>query len=46
MIEDLFFIEKHAYRDSPVHRLDARVKILVTFAAIIAIVAVPHSTAV
>jgi len=46
MIEDLFFIEKHAYRDSPVHRLDARVKILVTFAAIIAIVAVPYSTAV
>jgi cobalt/nickel transport system permease protein len=46
MIEDLFFIEKHAYRDSPVHRLDARVKLLVTFAAIIAIIAVPYSTAV
>lgn len=43
MIEDLFFLEKQAYRDSPLHRLDARVKILVTFAVIIAIVAVPYS---
>jgi cobalt/nickel transport system permease protein len=46
MIEDLFFIEKHAYRKSPVHRMDARVKILVAFAAIIAMVAVPYSPAV
>jgi len=42
MIEDLFFIEKHTYRESPVHRLDARVKILVAFAAIIAMVAMPY----
>jgi cobalt/nickel transport system permease protein len=46
MIEDLFFLERQAYRDSFVHRLDARVKILACFAAIIAIVAVPYSTAV
>jgi len=43
MIEDLFFLEREAYRDSFIHRLDARVKILVTFAVIIAIVAVPYS---
>ncbi len=46
MIEDLFLIEKHAYRDSLVHRLDARVKILLTLAAVIAIVAVPYTTVV
>ncbi|MGD0534426.1 MAG: cobalt ECF transporter T component CbiQ [Methanoregula sp.] len=43
MIEELFQIEKHAYKDSCIHRLDARVKILLAFAAIIAIVAVPYS---
>jgi cobalt/nickel transport system permease protein len=46
MIEDLFFLERQAYRDSVLHRLDARVKILAFFAVIIAIVAVPYSTAV
>ena len=44
MIEDLFFLEKQAYQKSPVHSLDARVKIIIAFAAIIAIVAVPYST--
>jgi cobalt/nickel transport system permease protein len=44
MIEDLFLIEKHTYRDSFIHRLDARVKIIIAFAAIIAIVSVPYST--
>ncbi|HPW10449.1 MAG TPA: cobalt ECF transporter T component CbiQ, partial [Methanoregulaceae archaeon] len=44
MIEDLFFLEKQAYKKSPVHALDARVKIIIAFAAIIAIVAVPYST--
>jgi cobalt/nickel transport system permease protein len=44
MIEELFFIEKQAYHDSFLHRLDARVKIILAFAAIIAIVAVPYST--
>lgn len=43
MIEELFFIEKQAYHDSFMHRLDARVKIILAFAAIIAIVAVPYS---
>ena len=43
MIEDLFFLEQQAYRDSFLHRLDTRVKILVSFAVIIAIVAVPYS---
>ncbi|MGB9175826.1 MAG: cobalt ECF transporter T component CbiQ [Methanoregula sp.] len=43
MIEELFYIEKSAYRDSFVHQLDARVKILGMFAIIIAIVAVPYS---
>ena len=46
MIDDLFFIEKQAYRQSPLHRLDARVKILAAFTAIIAMVAVPYSPAV
>jgi cobalt/nickel transport system permease protein len=44
MIEELFLIEKHTYRDSFMHRLDARVKIVIAFAAIIAIVSVPYST--
>jgi len=44
MIEELFQIEKHAYKDSFVHRLDARVKILLAFAVIIAIVSIPYST--
>jgi cobalt/nickel transport system permease protein len=44
MIEDLFFIEKQAYHNSYLHRLDARVKIILAFAVIIAIVAVPYST--
>ena len=43
MIEELFDIERYAYRDSPIHRLDARVKILVVFAAIVAMVSVPYS---
>jgi cobalt/nickel transport system permease protein len=43
MIEDLFFIEKQAYQQSFMHRLDARVKIILAFAVIIAIVAVPYS---
>jgi cobalt/nickel transport system permease protein len=41
MIEDLFEIERLAYGDSPVHRLDARVKIVVAFGAIVALVAYP-----
>ncbi len=41
MIEELFEIERLAYGDSPVHRLDARVKIVLTFAAVIALVAYP-----
>jgi len=44
MIEELFQIERDAYRDSVIHRLDARVKIAIAFAAIIALVAVPYST--
>lgn len=43
MIDELFQIEKHAYKDSYIHRLDARVKILLAFAVIIAIVSVPYS---
>lgn len=43
MIEELFQIERDAYKDSPIHRLDARVKIVIAFAAIIALVAVPYS---
>jgi cobalt/nickel transport system permease protein len=43
MIEELFHIEKQAYRDSFIHRLDARVKIILAFTVIIAIVAVPYS---
>ena len=43
MIEELFQIEKHAYKDSYIHRLDARVKIILAFAVIIAIVSVPYS---
>ena len=43
MIEELFYIEKTAYRDSVVHDLDARVKILGMFAIIFAMVAVPYS---
>jgi len=41
MIEDLFAIEKQTYRDSFLHRLDARVKLAITFAAVLAVVAYP-----
>jgi len=44
MIEELFEIERDAYKTSVIHRLDARVKIVIAFAAIIALVAVPYST--
>ncbi|MCK9630915.1 MAG: energy-coupling factor transporter transmembrane protein EcfT [Methanoregula sp.] len=44
MIESLFQIERDANRDSVIHRIDARVKIAIAFAAIIALVAVPYST--
>lgn len=44
MIDDLYFIEKYAYQTSIVHRLDARIKLLIALAAIVAIVAVPYST--
>ena len=43
MIEELFQIERDAYRNSAIHRLDARVKIVIAFAAIIALIAVPYS---
>jgi cobalt/nickel transport system permease protein len=46
MIEEIFYIEKSAYRDSFIHRLDARVKIIAAFALIIAMVAVPYSSVV
>ncbi|MDD1668200.1 MAG: cobalt ECF transporter T component CbiQ [Methanomicrobiales archaeon] len=46
MIEDLFALEKHAYLESPIHRLDARVKIISVLAVIIGIVAVPYTTGV
>jgi cobalt/nickel transport system permease protein len=44
MIEELFDIERFANGDSYLHRLDARVKIIIVFAGIIAMVAVPYST--
>jgi cobalt/nickel transport system permease protein len=43
MIEELFYIEKSAYRDSYIHNLDARVKIIGMIALIIAMVAIPYS---
>jgi len=46
MMEELFYIEKSSYRDSYVHQLDARVKIIGLFAIIIAMVAIPYSPAV
>jgi cobalt/nickel transport system permease protein len=42
MIEEIFDIERLASGDSPVHRLDARVKILICFSAIVALVAFPR----
>jgi len=44
MIDDLYSIEESAYRDSVIHRLDARVKLLVALAGIVAVVAMPYST--
>jgi cobalt/nickel transport system permease protein len=43
MIEELFAIEKDAYGDSVIHRLDARLKIVLAFAVIIALVAFPFT---
>lgn len=44
MIEDLYSIEKSAYTNSAVHRLDARIKLIIALAAIVAIIAMPYST--
>jgi cobalt/nickel transport system permease protein len=46
MIEELFYIEKTAYKSSTVHQLDARVKIIGMLTLIIAMVAVPYTRAV
>jgi cobalt/nickel transport system permease protein len=46
MIEELFYIEKTAYRDSVIHKLDARVKIITIFAIIITMVAIPYNPSV
>jgi cobalt/nickel transport system permease protein len=46
MIEELFYIEKTAYKNSVIHRLDARVKIVSMLALIIAMVAFPYTPAV
>jgi cobalt/nickel transport system permease protein len=45
MIEDLFEVERLAHGDSPIHRLDARVKIVVCFSAIVTLVAFPRGDA-
>jgi cobalt/nickel transport system permease protein len=42
MIEELFYIEKTAYKESPIHSLDARVKIVGMLALVVAMVAVPY----
>lgn len=46
MIEELYAIEKQAMGSSPVHILDSRIKIIICFAAIIAMVAYPYSPSV
>lgn len=46
MIEELFSIEDSAQGTSPIHRCDARVKILITLAVIVTVVAFPYTTAV
>lgn len=43
MIEELFDLESVANKKSLLHSLDARVKIIVCFAAVVAMVAVPYS---
>ncbi|WP_421908129.1 cobalt ECF transporter T component CbiQ [Methanolacinia petrolearia] len=43
MIEELYAIEKLAMGTSPIHILDSRIKIIICFAAIIAMVAYPYS---
>ncbi len=43
MIEELFLIEKDAYKKSPFHDLDARIKIVLCFSALIAVVSLPYS---
>lgn len=46
MIEELYAIEKQAMGNSPVHILDSRIKIIICFAAIIAMVAYPYTISV
>ncbi|HZD43682.1 MAG TPA: cobalt ECF transporter T component CbiQ, partial [Methanomicrobiales archaeon] len=46
MIDDIFNLEKYAYRRSVIHDLDARVKLIICLSAIIAVVAFPYSSAV
>ena len=42
MIEELYSIERQAMGNSPVHKTDARIKIIIAFAVIIAMVAYPY----
>ncbi|MBP2132887.1 cobalt/nickel transport system permease protein [Methanomicrobium sp. W14] len=44
MIEEIYSIERQAMGKSPVHSLDARIKIILAFSAIIAMVAYPYTT--
>ena len=46
MIEELYAIERQAMGNSSIHTLDSRVKIIICFAAIIAMVAYPYTTSV
>lgn len=46
MIDDIFDIEKYAYKKSVIHQLDERVKLLICVSAIIAVVAFPYSRAI
>jgi cobalt/nickel transport system permease protein len=43
MIDDIFSIERLANKQSVLHHLDARVKLIIIFAAIIAMVSIPYS---
>ncbi|MBN2734188.1 MAG: cobalt ECF transporter T component CbiQ [Methanomicrobiaceae archaeon] len=43
MIEEIYTIERQAMGNSPVHKIDARVKIIIAFSVIIAMVAYPYS---
>ena len=45
LIDELFDIEREAYRRSPIHALDARIKLILCLLGLVVTVLLPYGTA-